>query len=321
VIARRRQEGYLLFTVIATLFLVATVAVLLAHDSSMSANTANRELETARVDYLARAGLQHALWRGQNSACMGNVTIPDTALGADTYNASIQGAASGTLVTVPADQDAWIRSDDVSRNNGTTTWNHVRNEVAGTEQVLTRFDLSSLAAKAQISSAVAWFHIKALKPHPEGSITIHEITADWAETAVTWESFAGAYRSSAIGMIPAQDTGDVWVAVNLTAQVQAWVNGQPNYGILFDPKADGTHTEYTAREDGSNPPRLEVVIGSGGQGPTRQRRRPNTERQDCSRLPAAGHHEPAAWHGSGCRCDARLLLSTQLRRAKLRPGK
>ena len=59
----RRQRGYLLVTVIMTLFLVATIAVLLNHESSISANTANRELEAARADYVARAAVQHALWR------------------------------------------------------------------------------------------------------------------------------------------------------------------------------------------------------------------------------------------------------------------
>ena len=218
---RRKQRGYLLVTVIITLFLVASIAVLLAHDSASSANTSSRELETARAEYVAQAGMQHALWRAQNNACMGDVTIPDTALGADSYSATIRGAAAGTLVTVSADQDAWIRSDDVSRNNGTTAWNHVRNEALGTEQVLTRFDLSPIAAGAQISSAVAWFHLRAGKTHPSGPITLHEITSDWTETAVTWESFSSAYGSSVIGTIPAQDTGDVWVGVNFTAQVQA----------------------------------------------------------------------------------------------------
>ena len=263
----RRQGGYLLVTLIVTLFLVASIAVLLSHDSAISANTSNRELEAARAEFVAQAGMQHAVWRAQNNACMGDVTIPDTALGADTYNASITGAAAGSLVSVAADQDAWIRSDDVSRNNGNTAWNHVRNETAGIELILTRFDVSSIAPKAQISSAVAWFHLKSGKDHAEGPITIHEITADWAETAVTWESFGGAYRNSAVGVIQAQDAGDVWVAVNLTGQVQAWVNGQPNYGILFQAVADGTHAEYTAREDGTNPPRLEVVIGSGPASP------------------------------------------------------
>lgn len=262
-----KQRGYLLITVVITLFLIASIAFLLASDSSISANTSNRELETTRAEYLAQAGLQHALWRTANNACMGDLAIPDTQLGADSYSATVSGAAVGTLYTLSADQDAWIRSDDVTRNNGTTVSNHIRQESGAIEQVLTRFNVSTIPAGAKINSAIAWFHIKALKPHPEGPINVHEITADWTETAVTWESFAASYRGGRVAMAPAQDAGDVWVAINLTGLVQSWVNGQPNYGILFDTQAEGIHTEYTAREDGSNPPRLEVVVGSGDASP------------------------------------------------------
>ena len=261
--SRHDQRGYLLVTVVVTLFLVASIAVLLTHESSVSANTANRELETARGDYVTRAGMQHALWRAQNDRCMGDVTIPATSLGGDSYTATISGASAGTLHLLAVDQDAWIQSDDESRNNGATSSNGIRLETDGTEQILTRFDISSIAANARIHSAVAWFHLKSGTDHLEGGVTIHEITANWNETDVTWAAFDGAYRNSVIGTIPPQETGDVWVAVNLTAQVQAWVNGQPNFGILFDAKADGTNAEYTAREDSVNPPRLEVVVGSG----------------------------------------------------------
>jgi len=261
------QRGYLLVTVVMALFLVASIAVMLSHESAISANTANKELEAARAEYVAQAGMQHALWRARNNACMGDVTIPPTALGTDSYDATITGAAAGTAYVLSADQDAWIRNDDVTRNNGTTATNHVRFDAGNIEQVLTRFDLSSLPANSPINSAIAWFHLKSGQTHPEGAITVHEVTSDWAETAVTWETFGGAYGQGRLGMVPAQDTGDVWVAVNLTGQVQAWVNGQPNYGILFDSTAEGLHTQYTAREDGTNPPRLEVVVGSGAASP------------------------------------------------------
>lgn len=264
---QKAQGGYLLITVVVMLFLLATVGVLLTHDTSISANTTSAELETARADYVARAGMQHALWRASNNACLGDVTIAATTLGADSYTATISGAAAGTRYVLHADQDAWIRDDDPDRNNGTTAANHIKQEGGKVEQVLTRFDLSALAANAQINSAVAWFHLKSGKEHSDGPIAVREITADWAETAVTWESFAGAYRSGTIGTIPAQDVGDVWVSVNLTGLVQAWVNGQPNHGILFETQAEGIHTEYTAREDGANPPRLEVVVGSGPASP------------------------------------------------------
>ena len=261
--ARRHQRGYLLITVVVALFLLATVAVLLTHGSAISANSASSELEAARAEYVAEAGLQHALWHTANNACMGDMTIPATPLGSDSYSVTVTGADAGTSYVLNPDQDAWIRSDDVTKNNGTTVNNHVRQETGKVEQVLTRFDLTAIPANSQINSATAWFYLKPTKEHPEGPINVHEITADWAETAVTWDSFGGAYRSAAIGTIPAQDVGDVWVGINLTGLVQAWVNGQPNYGILFDSQAEGVHAEYMAREDGANPPRLEVVVGAG----------------------------------------------------------
>ena len=126
--SRRQQRGYLLITVVVALFLLATVAVLLTHGSSIGANTASSELETARGDYVAQAAMQHALWRAENNACMGDVTIPAIALGSDSYDATITGAAAGTAYVLSADQDAWIRNDDPTKNNGTSASNHIRQE-------------------------------------------------------------------------------------------------------------------------------------------------------------------------------------------------
>lgn len=266
-ISRRFQRGYLLITVIVTLFLLATVAVLLSQDSAISANTASSELEAAKAEYAARAGRQHALWKTANNACMGDLDVPTTPLGADSYDATVSGASAGTSYDVAADQDAWIRNDDPTRNNGTSVTNHIRQEAGKVEQVLTRFDVSGITADSQISSAIAWFHLKAGKDHLQGSVSVHEILADWAETTVTWDSFGAAHKTGPVGVVPPQPVGDAWVAINVTGLVQAWVNGQPNHGLLMQTATEGIHTEYTAREDAMNPPRLQVVVGSGGASP------------------------------------------------------
>ena len=144
----RHQRGYLLITVVVTLFLISTIAMLLAYDSANNANRASSELEAARADFMARAGMQNALWRAQNNACLGDVTIPLTNLGSDYYNASMSGAAAGNLIIIDADRDAWIRNDDTDKNNGKAATNHVRYESGKIEQVLTRFDVSSISNKA-----------------------------------------------------------------------------------------------------------------------------------------------------------------------------
>ncbi len=215
--------------------------------------------------------MQHALWRSANNACMGDVTIPATALGSDSYTAAITGAAAGTAYALTADQDAWIRNDDVTKNNGTTAEQRLRFESGNVEQALTRFNLSSLPADAQINSATAWFYITPSGPgggaHPEGPVTVHRVTADWTELGATWETMNGEFESSVSATIPAQPDDAVWVSINLTGQVQAWVNGQPNYGILMTSDAEGVHGKYSSREDGGNAPRLEVVVGSGPASP------------------------------------------------------
>ena len=271
VFSHRFQRGYLLITVVVALFLLATVAVLLTHDSAISANTSSNELEAARAEYVAQAGMQHALWRTQNNTCMGDVTIPATTLGTDSYAATVTGAAAGTFYTLTVDQDAWIRNDDVTKNNGATADQHIRFESGNTEHAMTRFDLAALPAGAQINSAIASFYVSIAGAtggiHPEGSLTVHRVTADWTELGATWETMGGNFESSILATIPAQDQSGVWVSINLTAQVQAWANGQPNYGILMASTAEGVHGKYASREFVANRPRLEVVVGSGSASP------------------------------------------------------
>ena len=267
-LASVRHYVYLLVTVVVALFLLASVAMLLARDSAINANTASKELESARADYVAQAAMQHALWRSGNNACMGDATVSETSLGSDSYTATISGAAAGTSYTLSVDQDAWIRSDNPGQNNGDANDLHTRFENGEIEQPLVRFDLSPLPADAQVYSASVWFYVEAGKEHPEGPVTLHSVTANWVEGDVDWDSFNGSYDSAPIGMIPAQDTGAVWVRVNVTGQVQAWINGQPNYGILLNSVAEGVHAEYTSSEgSASEHPRLEVVVGNGPASP------------------------------------------------------
>ena len=261
-----KQKGYVLFTVVVMLVVVAVMTFLVSYDSSLKASMPAGEAEASRVDYVTEAAMQHALWRAGNNACMGDVTIPVTTLGPDTYKAAITGAAAGTLYTLSADQDAWIRSDNVTQNNGNSDQKISFN--SGTiEQALFRFDLMPLPADARINSATAWFHIKTTNAHPEGPIKAYRVTADWTEFGATWETIGDKVESLELATIPAQSTGGVWVQINLTAQVQAWANGQANYGISLGSTAEGLNAVYVSREDPSNPPRLEVVVGSGPDAP------------------------------------------------------
>ncbi len=78
------------------------------------------------------------------------------------------------------------------------------------------------------------------------------------------------FDPAVIDTIPAQPDKEIWVSANLTTQVQAWVNGQDNYGIMFISTSEETDAEYGGRSY-SEPPYLEITTGQlpiGGTGVT-----------------------------------------------------
>ncbi len=259
------QSGIAMVAVLVFLLVIAAVVALKGGEELGEIHLAAADAEVRRLDYVAQAGMQRALWQAENASCTGDFTIPATAIGPDTYSASTTGGGTNTVYTLLADQDAWIRSDNPTNTGGGDQ--HVRSEGINFERPLYRFDLSSLPPNAQVKSAIAWFYLESGKEHPEGPVTINRVTADWTESDATWEALGDKLDPAALGMIPAQAVGGVWVSVNLTAQVQAWVNGQPNYGIALASTAEGIHAEYKSREDGSTPPRLEVTVGTGSASP------------------------------------------------------
>ncbi len=262
------QSGFALLPVAIALVVVASIILLINFQGASSVNRVASDLEANQAHYIAQAGMQHAIWQAQNSKCTGDFTIPTTTIGSDSYIASTTGGGTTTSYTLSVDQDAWIRSDDTTSNNGANADLHIRFETGKVEQPLVRFDLSTLPANAQINSAALWFYIESGKEHPEGPVTIHRITSDWIESDVTWDSFNGSYDATALGTIGAQASSDVWVQVNITSQVQAWVNGEPNFGVLLNSIAEGIHGEYISSEGASGKhPRLEVIVGNGPASP------------------------------------------------------
>ena len=265
------QRGFVLLPVVLAITLIATIAFMLNNQSAINVDITAGVTEAVQAEHVARSGLIHATWGAQNSGCagdMGMTTVPFGQGGIGSYTATIT-TPGGTTTGYPnlaADQDAWFRSDNITNNNGTSASYHLRRESGNLEYAVVRFDLSSLPAGAQINSAIARFYVMGTKGHPEGPVTVHRATADWTEAGATWETMGDKYDSAILHTIPAQpDAGDVWVTVNLTAQVQAWVNGgEPDYGIMLIPTGEGTHAEYISREGAaSQQPRLDVIVGTG----------------------------------------------------------
>jgi hypothetical protein len=255
-----QQRGYILLPVVLAITLVAVIALLLNHDNSVNLKTLRNDMQVAEAEYVAQAGLQHALWQTQRQGCGPYTDITNQALSSDNYTTTLTtdlGSTSSYTLTV--DQDTWIRSDHITQGNPTDSNLHIKLDAGKFERPLYRYDLSSISAGSTILSAAAWFYVT--KEHPDGAVDIHRLTGDWSEAGATWETMGAKMDSAVLATIPSQPAKDVWVSVNLSAQVQAWVNGQPNYGIALNANSEGTDGEYASREAGQQP-YLEVIVGT-----------------------------------------------------------
>jgi hypothetical protein len=262
-----RQSGFILLPVVLLITLVSVVAFLLNHESALGTGTIGSHEEAKQADYVARAGLQHAIWGAQNSACAGDLTLASIPFGVDSYQATVTSAASTTTYTVNVDQDAWLKESSPAENHGTDGELSVKAAAGDDMRTLYHFDLSAVPAGAQIGSATAWFYVTS--NDDQGAVNIHEVTAAWTEAAATWTTTADQFNSAVIVSIPTQVSGGVWVQVNLTTLVQSWVNGNPNNGIMLVATSDAVESKYTSREwsPGSEQPWLQVVATSGPSSP------------------------------------------------------
>jgi hypothetical protein len=127
---------------------------------------------------------------------------------------------------------------------------------------LVRFDLSGSPPGAHVNNATLRLYLIGSWDYPNRyrTITTYRIGSDWAEMAVTWDnkpSCKEAYGSNSV-----KEYAWGWYDFNVTALVQAWVNGsQPNYGIMVrGPEHSGSDSSWRAfsTREGPYPPQLVI---------------------------------------------------------------
>lgn len=258
----KKQSGYLMVSVILTLVLVTTIAIMSSNEGAFNGRLLQGQATQRQGQYLLEAGMNHALWQSQRNECQGSFSIANTVLGNNAYTVASTSTGSSILYSLGVDQDSWINSDVPTQNRGSQNKLSISQLGGITQQALYRFDISTLPVGARIQSAFASFVLDDLEAHPEGAIQVHKINTDWAEGTVTWDSIDGRYDPQPIAQILPQASGDVVVRINLTAQVQAWTNGEANYGLALL-ASEGIDAKYYSREGlAGKQPKLEVVVGT-----------------------------------------------------------
>jgi len=174
---------------------------------------------------------------------------------------------------------------------------------------LVQFDLSGIPAGRQIDSASLELYLVTSWDYPSRSraITTYRIGSDWAEIAATWSnkpSCQEAYGSNSV-----QHMAWGWYDFDVTALVQAWVNGsQPNYGIMVrGPEHSGPDSSWRgfSTKEGDYPPELVVnYTGSAALiAPTGTATSAVPSETILNVMKAAGHGRRVPWLDAGRRLD------------------
>lgn len=152
--------------------------------------------------------------------------------------------------------DTKLRADQPNTNFGSLLTFVTGDRVTGRTDLL-RFDVSSIPQGKTITSATVTLNeVSNIGP---STIDVHQATAAWAESTVTWNSFASAYSSvveTSFSNGGAGYTGPV--SFDLAPLVQAWTSGAiVNEGIVLNAVTNST---WSSSEDATaaRRPRLDV---------------------------------------------------------------
>ncbi len=165
--------------------------------------------------------------------------------------------------TAPLVGDAHVTPGDSTPYGGLPTIN-----IGGApgSQGLVQFDLTNFPP-GTTGGSVAWARLRLFvnKVTVPGAVDISAANMAWSESTVNGTSGVGAGAAVASGV--GVSLGGVYLTVDVTSQVQAWLNGAPNNGFLIAANPAATTVYFDSKESvsTSHPASLEVVfIGPAG---------------------------------------------------------
>jgi sugar lactone lactonase YvrE len=148
---------------------------------------------------------------------------------------------------------------------------------------LIRFKLSVLPPTARITDARLGLYLEGGASLTNGVFDLHKVTRSWVEGvedgakpvagegvtydeydgANAWDSSGGDYDPTPLSSltIPALTTG--WYEWDVTAQLQAWLAGEPNYGLLLRASSGTVNSiDFTSSDSATSEqhPRLSLTI-------------------------------------------------------------
>lgn len=216
-----RERGAVLIVVIAVLAVVAALAQKISLRQGTSAAVVHAEAEHHAAQYLAEAGVRHALWRVRSAGSANYPAVIDGSLaGQGSYRVTISplvgspitvtstGTTTGgtvynmvrdytvacagktlkqsTITTYSAYGMPSMIYEDGGKNTGHL---NPRNNLENRARALFTFDLHSLPKNVALESAELMLNVLQYHANAEGAkMTVNRVTTSWEAEKVTWNS-------------------------------------------------------------------------------------------------------------------------------------
>ena len=182
-----------------------------------------------------------------------------------------------TVYPVTIDPTITVYSDKhndspVYQNRPSGNWgNQIRNCV-GTESTLgkgyffTKFDITPIASIRYDNLLGAYYHCRELTGYTSNSIIeTYMVYQDWNEDTITWNNQPSRLQEKICKVNVTEEnysTNSYWYDFYITKAVMAWLQGIPNYGLMFKERTDSHWKAFGSKEYSSYLPYLSATYTS-----------------------------------------------------------
>ena len=143
-------------------------------------------------------------------------------------------ATLGTSVQINVGKDTFIASNQPNTNfGGLSNLDVGWYGNFGAVRTLLKFGLDNIPSNAHINGAQLFLYLDFSLPNNDGGMQLNyaRATQSWSEGSATWNNAAGIGGSQSVLGTVGSNPG--WASFDLTSQVQQWVNGQSNNGLII----------------------------------------------------------------------------------------